>query len=208
MIRPGFKKHGLFIVLLAFLWPVLASAYTLTCKSKDFKYNVCKTNGQIARATLKKQLSTSSCIYGRSWGYQGYGLWVNHGCQADFEVTTFGPPPIPSPKPPYYPPPNPYPPFPSPPTDPGPWPDQVPSWAIGRWQTTTLFRGEYRYIQIYPSGSAVYYGPDGPAQCYWYRDTLRFYDGGVMTVRPDNYYKTQIRIDISNATQLIFRRVG
>lgn len=205
MNHSRFNQQILPALFLAVLMPAIASAYTLTCKSKDFKYNLCQTNGQISRATLKKQLSSSSCIYGRSWGYQGWGLWVNYGCAADFEVSTFGPPaPNPTPYPP-----NPFPPYPPPPQppNPAPWPDQVPYWAIGRWQTTTLFRGEFRYIQIYPGGSAVYYGPDGPAQGYWYRDSIRFYDGNVWPVSRDKY-TGQMRINVSNATQLIFRRVG
>jgi hypothetical protein len=199
MNRFGFKKNSLLVLVLIALLPSIASPYTLTCKSKDFKYNLCQTNGQISRATLKKQLSNSSCIYGRSWGYQGWGLWVNYGCSADFEVTTFGPAPNPYP-------PNPFPPYPPPPS-PSPWPTQVPSWAIGRWQSTTLFRGEFRYIQIYPSGSTVYYGPDGPAQGYWYMDSIRYYDGGSMPIYRDKY-TGQMRVNISNAVQLMFRRVG
>jgi Protein of unknown function (DUF3011) len=201
--RSEFKRRGLFTLIVVLLCPVLAGAYTLTCKSKDFNYSMCQTNGRIVRATLKKQLSNSACIYGRSWGYQGYGLWVNHGCQRDFEVTTYGPP---APKPPSPYPPNPFPPYPTPQPEPGPWPDQVPYWAIGRWQSTMPFRGDYRYIQIYPSGSAVYYGPDGPASAYWYRDSIRFYDGGVMNVYRD--VSGQIRVDLSSATRLYFRRVG
>ena len=202
-MRLGFEKVGLLLIIASLVLPDLASAYGLTCKSKDFKYKLCSMNGRIVRATMKRQLSNSPCVYGRSWGYQGYGLWVNHGCQADFEVSTSGPPfPNPAPYPP-----NPFPPYPPPYPSPGPWPDQVPSWAIGRWQTVTPFRGEFRYVQIYPSGSAVYYGPDGPAQGYWYMNTIRFYDGGVMNVRQDGF-SGRIRIDISTMTQLTFRRVG
>ena len=33
---------------------------------------------------LVHQLSKSGCIEGKSWGFNDKGVWVNHGCRADF----------------------------------------------------------------------------------------------------------------------------
>ena len=35
---------------------------------------------------LVKQNSDSSCRQGKGWGYDRRGIWVNHGCRADFQV--------------------------------------------------------------------------------------------------------------------------
>jgi hypothetical protein len=35
---------------------------------------------------LIKQRSDSSCRQGRSWGFDRRGIWVDHGCRADFQV--------------------------------------------------------------------------------------------------------------------------
>jgi hypothetical protein len=35
---------------------------------------------------LFRQLSRASCIEGRSWGFDGNGIWVEDGCRAEFEL--------------------------------------------------------------------------------------------------------------------------
>ncbi len=35
---------------------------------------------------LASQISNSSCIQGRSWGWDRRGIWVSNGCRADFRV--------------------------------------------------------------------------------------------------------------------------
>ena len=58
---------------------------TLRCDSKGLGYNYCRidTDGQVE---LTKKHSLFPCHEGRSWGYDRRGVWVNHGCSADFKV--------------------------------------------------------------------------------------------------------------------------
>jgi len=35
---------------------------------------------------LIKQNSNAACIVDQSWGYDRRGIWVDHGCRAEFEV--------------------------------------------------------------------------------------------------------------------------
>lgn len=35
---------------------------------------------------LLRRVSKSSCIEGRSWGYDRYGIWVSGGCRAEFQT--------------------------------------------------------------------------------------------------------------------------
>lgn len=35
---------------------------------------------------IVRQRSEADCIYGRTWGYDRQGIWVDRGCRADFEV--------------------------------------------------------------------------------------------------------------------------
>ena len=40
--------------------------------------------------TLVRKLSDASCVQGRSWGYDSAGVWVSHGCRAEFRSNTGG----------------------------------------------------------------------------------------------------------------------
>jgi hypothetical protein len=39
-----------------------------------------------ASVRLLKQRSDSSCRQGESWDFDRRGIWVDHGCRADFQV--------------------------------------------------------------------------------------------------------------------------
>ena len=39
-----------------------------------------------AGVRMHKQLSRSQCVEGRTWGFDGNGIWVEDGCRAEFEV--------------------------------------------------------------------------------------------------------------------------
>lgn len=56
------------------------------CESEGERYNFCSvdTSGGV---TLKRQLSQSECIKGRTWGYDRRGIWVDNGCRAEFYVS-------------------------------------------------------------------------------------------------------------------------
>ena len=55
------------------------------CESIDNRRNWCGTRGA-REVAMVNQLSDSSCVRGRSWGYSGRGIWVDRGCRADFRV--------------------------------------------------------------------------------------------------------------------------
>lgn len=72
---------GLFM---AFCIPSLSFAQRISCESREFKRNYCATGTQITKAWLINQRSKAACIQGRSWGYDGGGVWVNSGCAGEF----------------------------------------------------------------------------------------------------------------------------
>ena len=57
----------------------------MRCDSNDKLPRHCPadTSGGVR---LYRQLSRSTCVEGRSWGYDGNGIWVEDGCRAEFEV--------------------------------------------------------------------------------------------------------------------------
>jgi len=57
-----------------------SSAQTISCSSV---YCQADTRGGVQ---LLKQPSDSACREGYSWGYDRRGIWVDHGCRADFQV--------------------------------------------------------------------------------------------------------------------------
>jgi hypothetical protein len=58
-------------------------ANQLECRSDNNRYRRCSANTQ-GRVEMLRQLSSSSCIQGRSWGYDRNSIWVDNGCQARF----------------------------------------------------------------------------------------------------------------------------
>ncbi len=70
-------------VLLAL--PAVAFAERMRCSSVDYKYTFCRTDRPIERVRIVKRYSKRACIEGRSWGWDRRGIWVNHGCDADFD---------------------------------------------------------------------------------------------------------------------------
>lgn len=62
-----------------------AFAYTVRCESRDHHYRYCRADVS-GRVTVDRELSDSGCQYGRSWGYDDRGIWVDRGCRADFRV--------------------------------------------------------------------------------------------------------------------------
>jgi len=62
-----------------------AFARTVRCESRDYRHTYCPvpTYGDVQ---LRFERSRSACYYGRSWGYDHRGIWVDRGCRADFAV--------------------------------------------------------------------------------------------------------------------------
>ncbi|MEO5961844.1 MAG: DUF3011 domain-containing protein [Thermomonas sp.] len=61
-----------------------SSGDTIRCESNDGRTRECATNG--GRVVLERQISSTACIEGRSWGYSRNGIYVSQGCRADFRV--------------------------------------------------------------------------------------------------------------------------
>ena len=58
----------------------------LTCSSNDGERHYCESDIQ-GKVTMTRQRSGSPCREGYSWDYDRRGLWVDHGCRADFQLT-------------------------------------------------------------------------------------------------------------------------
>jgi Protein of unknown function (DUF3011) len=65
--------------------PVGAVAGTIYCASDDMQRHGCPVDAR-GGVELVRQHSGSPCIYGRTWGYDDRGVWVDRGCRADFAV--------------------------------------------------------------------------------------------------------------------------
>ena len=75
---------GLLVAALAAFVP-RSAAQTFSCSSDDGKRHYCSANAP-GRARLVQQRSESPCREGYSWGSDERGVWVDHGCRADFSV--------------------------------------------------------------------------------------------------------------------------
>jgi hypothetical protein len=75
---------GLIVAAFALFIP-RSAAQTISCSSDDGKRHYCSANGS-GRAQLVKQRSESACTEGYSWGSDDRGVWVDHGCRADFAI--------------------------------------------------------------------------------------------------------------------------
>jgi hypothetical protein len=81
------------VVSTALVWasfPAFA-AQTIRCASKDHRYNYCSVDTE-NRVRLERQRSNAECRQGYSWDYDRRGIWVNHGCDADFRIGRDGGP--------------------------------------------------------------------------------------------------------------------
>jgi hypothetical protein len=67
-----------------------AASRTITCSSSDGKRKYCETDTSNARITMSRQISSSACVEGTTWGFDSRGIWVDKGCRADFRIETGG----------------------------------------------------------------------------------------------------------------------
>jgi len=58
---------------------------TMACNSDDERRHFCSVDTR-GGVRLLTQHSGSPCTEGRSWGSDGQGIWVDHGCRADFAI--------------------------------------------------------------------------------------------------------------------------
>src|SRR5579884_2993250 len=76
------------VALLSFCASVPAFAqYGLTCASEDGHRHYCAADTR-GGVTMQRQRSHSACVQGSSWGFDQQGVWVDHGCRAEFMVNT------------------------------------------------------------------------------------------------------------------------
>src|SRR5689334_4257777 len=61
--------------------------YQLTCASEDGHRHYCAADTR-GGVIMQHQRSKSACVQGASWGFDQQGVWVDHGCRADFIVNT------------------------------------------------------------------------------------------------------------------------
>ena len=66
-----------------------ASVSRIVCSSTGYRYSYCPINTR-GGVQLSSRLSKSGCKFGRSWGYDGGGVWVDNGCSAEFLVSRSG----------------------------------------------------------------------------------------------------------------------
>ena len=58
---------------------------TVRCESQDKRLRRCSV-AVYQGVQLQRKLSDSSCNRGSDWGWDRNGIWVDHGCRADFLV--------------------------------------------------------------------------------------------------------------------------
>jgi hypothetical protein len=76
------------IALAAVCLPAQA-AINVTCSSERGGREYCQANTS-GGVDLLHQISTAVCRKGYSWDKDGNGIWVDHGCKADFAVSSLG----------------------------------------------------------------------------------------------------------------------
>ncbi len=73
------------VLTLAILCPLAtAQQGSMNCASNDGRYKYCRVDTQ-NYVRLVRQNSGSPCVYGRTWGYDYRGIWVDRGCRATFD---------------------------------------------------------------------------------------------------------------------------
>jgi len=61
---------------------------SFACNSDNMRRHSCYVDTRGGEVRLVRQLSDSACTRGYSWGTNRRGIWVDHGCRADFAVVT------------------------------------------------------------------------------------------------------------------------
>ncbi|MBS0456249.1 MAG: DUF3011 domain-containing protein [Proteobacteria bacterium] len=70
------------------------------CASSGYRQNYCPGDTRHG-VILRRQLSDSACVEGRTWGFDRRGVWVTSGCKGEFQIVSRRPPrPAPPPPPP------------------------------------------------------------------------------------------------------------
>lgn len=64
----------------------LSSPAHVRCASQDWSYGHCEVDGRPHDARIVKQISKTRCERGDNWDIDRDGVWVDRGCEAEFEV--------------------------------------------------------------------------------------------------------------------------
>jgi hypothetical protein len=183
------------IVLALLLLPSLAWADEVRCRSRDYRYAFCSTRQPIVSVRVRKRHSDRPCVQGQSWGYQRQGIWVNHGCDAEFEAFYRGM---------------------RPPGNGGDWgwggweppPGAVPSWAVGQFRSDERQNNRFTYLTVYPGGAVNWNGPQGAYRGVWQSGDIVLYGGPRLDVDRQGFMSQTIRVRLPNGSRLRFRRIG
>lgn len=57
----------------------------VACASNDMRRHSCPADTR-GGVRLIKQRSEAKCILNQTWGYDAHGIWVDHGCRAEFDL--------------------------------------------------------------------------------------------------------------------------
>jgi Protein of unknown function (DUF3011) len=79
---------GLFGLVLAGTAQPAMAQQTITCSSNDGGRHTCRVDAR-GGVQMTNQRSGAACQQGYSWGYNREGIWVDHGCRADFMVNSW-----------------------------------------------------------------------------------------------------------------------
>jgi hypothetical protein len=66
-------------------WGGWDNGFNIYCASDNGGRNSCPTDTR-GGVQLIRQRSGSPCDFGRTWGYDRRGIWVDRGCRADFQI--------------------------------------------------------------------------------------------------------------------------
>jgi Protein of unknown function (DUF3011) len=66
-------------------WGGWDNGYNIYCASDNGGRSVCPTDTR-GGVQMIRQRSGSPCDFGRTWGYNSRGIWVDRGCRADFRI--------------------------------------------------------------------------------------------------------------------------
>jgi hypothetical protein len=163
-----------------------ALAERIRCSSQDYRYAFCSTRQRVVSARLVKRHSKRPCEASRSWGWQRDGLWVDDGCDAEFEVVLrdFGP--------------GPRPPLPGPPIGGPPAGVNPSAWTIGEW------RGQGYRLSVFRGGSIVLSrGAASYERGYINGDEIVLYDGQRLRVGRDG---NRLRLSWPNGRGMVLSR--
>ena len=87
----GYSRRGIWVdrgcradFLVSGDWANRAAALVY-CASDDMGRHGCLVDTRDG-VFIIRQRSEADCVFGRTWGYERDGIWVDQGCRADFEI--------------------------------------------------------------------------------------------------------------------------